>query len=187
MIEKHIAYNIKNDKSFNAVYYSHPVPSFESLTFMSFIFDKIYFPGVYIPNSGIDEKETIKEIERIRQNGFRGIDDPSIFNSMIFALHNKYLSDICVFTGEFGNLGVLEKGASDLTKELEELVYGSPPSNFTPTPVMGFSKGLPGDEKASVNGPSWISYPANALIFAIQKGMPLINDNPMMPIPSLGW
>jgi hypothetical protein len=185
-MEINTIHNSRNEDSFDAVYYSHPVPSFDSLTFMSLVFDKIYFPGVYIPNSGVDEKETIKEIERIKNIGFSKIDDISFYNSMIFAIHNKYMEDICVFTGEFGCMGILEEGANELTQELEELLYGPPPPNFTPTPVMGFAKGLPGDEKASVNGPSWISYPANALIFATRNGLPLINDNPMMPIPSLG-
>lgn len=51
---------------------------------------------------------------------------------------------------------------------------------------MGFAKGLPGDEEAGVNGPSWISYPANALVFSLKHGVPLINDNPTLPVPALG-
>jgi len=43
--------------SFDVVYYPHQVPSFETLTLLSLVFDKIFFPGVYIPVEGIDEDD----------------------------------------------------------------------------------------------------------------------------------
>lgn len=175
------------NSGFEAVYYSQPVPSsLETLTVLSFIFDKIYFPGVYMPKSGIDEVEARKEIERIRSLGVRDIEDAQLINCMVFALHNKYLKDFCVFTGEFGWCGILEEGTKELTMLLEELIFGPPPPGFTPTPPMGFAKGLPGEKEAGVNGPSWISYPANALIYSVKNELLLLNDNPMLPVPALG-
>jgi len=173
--------------SFDAIYYSGPVPSsFETLTILSFIFDKIYFPGVYIPNTGIDEVETKKEIDRIKSLGVRSIERTQLVNCMTFSLHNKYLKDFCIFTGKFGRAGILEDGAKDMTMFLEELVFGPPPPNFTPTPCMGFAIGLPGNKEAAVNGPSWLSYPANALIYSMKNELPLVNDNPTLPVPALG-
>lgn len=176
------------DETFDAVYYSSPVPSsFEALTLLAFVFDRIVFPGVYIPSAGIDEVETKKEIERIKSLGApRGIEDIQLINCMIFALHNKHLKDFCIFTGKFGYMGILEDGAKKMTMILEELVFGPPPPDFIPTPPMGFAKGLPGDREAAVNGPSWLSYPANAFIYSVKNGLPLINDDPSMPIPALG-
>jgi len=69
---------------------------------------------------------------------------------------------------------------------LEELIFGPPPPGFTPTPPMGFAKGLPGEKEAGVNGPSWISYPANALVYSVKNELLLLNDNPMLPVPALG-
>jgi len=173
--------------TFDAVYYSSQVPSsYQTLTILSLVFDKIYFPGVYIPSSGIDEIGTLKEIERIKTIGIRNIEDKQLINCMIFSLHNKYLKDFCIFTGQFGHCGILEDGAQEMTMKLEELIYGPPPPNFTPTPTLGFAKGLPGDREAAVNGPSWLSYPANALIYSVKNDLPLINDNPTLPVPGLG-
>jgi hypothetical protein len=175
-----------DDNSFDVVYYTQPVPPFETLTFLSLIFDKVIFPGVHIPFEGVDEKETVKEIDRLKKLGIDSQDDVHIINCMVYALHGKYLKEFCLFTGEFGYAGILEDGANKLTMQLEEMVYGPPPPNFHPVPPMGFAKGLPGNDKLSVNSPSWISYPANAFIYASKKGLPLINDNPRMPMLSLG-
>ncbi|MBA4336411.1 hypothetical protein C0416_01370 [bacterium] len=175
------------DEKFEAVYYTQPVPSsLATLTILGLVFDKIYFPGMYIPSEGIDEKELKKEIERIKNLGRRDIETVQLVNSMIFALNNKHLKDFCVFTGKPGNMGILEDGAKELTMELEKLIYGPPPPGFTPTPVGGFAKELPGDSGAAVNGPSWLTYPANALIYSEKRNLPLINDNPNMPVPGLG-
>lgn len=172
---------------FEAVYYSAQVPdSYESLTLLSLIFDKIYFPGVYIPLSGVDEVETIKEIERIRSLDKQDFESTQILNCMIYALNMKYLSDFCVFTGKPGTAGILERGASELAYGLEELIFGPPPAGFTPTLTTGFAKGLPGDKTASINGPGWIAYPANAIMFAINNDVMIVNDNPTLPFPSIG-
>jgi hypothetical protein len=51
-----------------------------------------------------------------------------------------------------------------------------------------FAKGLPGDDarSASINGPSWIAYPANALFYASRNGCVILNDNPTLPVPGVG-
>lgn len=174
-------------ESLDVVYYSQAVPSsFYSLTLLALVFDKVYFPGVYIPEGGVDEKGVIEELKRLRQLGFSDPNHILMYNCTAFSMYQKYLKDICVFTGAYGCAGTLENGAEKLTYELESLVYGPPQEGFYPTPAMGFSKGLPGDEKSSINGPSWLSYPANALIYSMKNQIPLINDNPNMPVPALG-
>lgn len=47
---------------FEVVYYSAPVPnSLAALTMLSFVFDRIHFPGVYVPPVGmIDLAENSK-------------------------------------------------------------------------------------------------------------------------------
>lgn len=69
---------------------------------------------------------------------------------MVFALHYKFLREFCVFTGKFGQCGTLEEGANEITMLLEKIIFGPPPPNFTPTPPMGFAKGLPGDKEAGL-------------------------------------
>ncbi len=170
-----------------AVYYSQQVPwHYAPLTFLSLVFDKIYFPGVYLPENGYDEKELIKEIDRIRSIKPSKVDDIRMINCMILTLELKHISDFCVFTGEKNQpFGKLEDGANELTWALEELIYGPPPPNFHPIIETGFTKGLPGGEEA-IHAPGWITYPANALIYSAKNNIPLVNDVPSLPVPALG-
>jgi len=177
--------------SFDAVYYAQQVPaSAEVLTFLSFLFDRVYFPGVYMPDVQLDEMALTREIERIQRLRLsRTIEDYQMLQCMSFANHVKHIRDFCIFTGLPGTAGMLEQGAQDLTMQLEQLVFGPPGPDFFPTPSLGFNRGLPGatkhDFRAQVNAPSWLSYPANALVFAGKHGLPLINDNPSLPVPGL--
>jgi hypothetical protein len=48
-----------------AVYYSAPIPrDLATLTVLGTVFDKVYFPGVYLPKDGFDEAALDREIER---------------------------------------------------------------------------------------------------------------------------
>jgi hypothetical protein len=50
-----------------AVYLSAPIPrNLAVLTAMGAIFDKVYFPGVYLPKEGFDVGELDKEITRLK-------------------------------------------------------------------------------------------------------------------------
>lgn len=173
--------------SFDIVYYSQPVPpSLKVLTFLSCLFDKIHFPGVFIPDDGFDPEGTRKEIDRLSKLRIRAFDDAQCINIMIYALHKKHLKDFCVFTGKDHYMPMLEEGAEELMHYLGELIYGPFPSDFTPVYNTRFVKGLPGDGNTAVSAPSAISYPANAFIYSINHGIPLLNDDPGLPVPALG-
>jgi len=129
-----------------AVYYSAPAPtSLRALTLLGLVFDRLIFPGVYIPDGGIDIEETAKAFERIRAlPGRRDLDTVHMLSLMVLALNAKHLKDFCTFTGHWGSLGVVEPGAEQLAHELELAIYGPPPENFFPSFSAGFSKGLSG-------------------------------------------
>ncbi|MGO8802256.1 hypothetical protein [Candidatus Binatus sp.] len=172
---------------FEAVYYPNPVPdSLASLTILALVFDRLYFPGVYIPEAGVDLAATRSEIERIRHLGRAKPDDVLLLNAMEWVIHAAPLRDFLVFTGKYGYLGTLERGAEELARELEILIFGVPPPNFIPLITSGYSKSLPGDPGASVNFPSWLTYPASALIYSAKHDLVLVNDKPEMPVPALG-
>jgi hypothetical protein len=145
---------------------------------------------VYLPDVELDEAAVRTEIQRIISLGVRSMEDRQMLECMNFALHAKYVRDFCVFTGKAGSAGIFEQGSKELTMQLEELVFGPPPPGFFPSPTLGFNKGLAGkhgtDFRAQVNAPAWLTYPANALVFAAQNGLPVINDNPNLPVPGLG-
>lgn len=173
--------------SFDAIYYSGPSPSsLHSLTMLGLVFDRLIFPGVFVPSEGVDEAETQKEIDRVAKLGPLSMDTAHMLNLMTIALNARYLSDFCVFPGKYGYPGVLESGAEELARELELQIYGPPPEGFTPTISLGFAKRVPGTSPMSVNGPSWIAYPANALLYASHNQMLLVNDNPRLPVPAVG-
>lgn len=50
----------------DAVYLTAPVPrNLAVLTVLGAVFDKVYFPGVYLPKDGYDPAELDKEIARL--------------------------------------------------------------------------------------------------------------------------
>jgi len=57
---------IEENLKLEAVYYPHVIPSgVESLTLMGLVFDRIHFPGVYIPKDGYDPKFRTPDLWRI--------------------------------------------------------------------------------------------------------------------------
>jgi len=185
-----------NNNEFSCVYYPQQYPrSFRSLTILALVFDKVYFPGVWIPNKPVDREAVQTEIDRIinvlkeKKPLRHTYDTQQMLGLMSFIGPGQTLRDICIFTGRSGYAGTLEEGTEELTMVLEKMVYGPPPPSFTPTPSMGFAKGLPGENTAdnSVNAPSWLSYPANAVIFSQKYSIPLLNDCPELPVPCVPY
>lgn len=166
---------------FEAIYYAGPAPSsMTALAVLGLVFDRVIFPGVYLPFEGVDVEETRKELERIKGLGPRTADDFHLLNLLTCVVNAKYLRDFCVFTGDVK--GEMEEGTEQLAHALEELYFGPPPENFYPSVPLSFSKGLPGDQqKAFIAGPSWLTYPANAVLYGARHGTLLVNDNPSLP------
>lgn len=171
---------------FEAVFYSEPVPSsLRTLAVLALVFDRVHFPGVYIADD-IDAEATAREQERIVGLGLRRRHSTTeMLNCMTYALNRQHVADFCVFNGKFGYLGVLEDGTDDLVRDFEEAIYGPPAQGFEPSYRMGFAKGLPGSDDAGVNGPSWLAYPPNALLYAARHGLTLLNDDPDLPVLGL--
>jgi hypothetical protein len=59
----------------------------------------------------------------------------------------------------------------------------APRPNFIPTFAPGHNKGLPRDK--SIDYPGTFYYQANALLYAGQHGIPLLNDDPHFPVPTV--
>jgi hypothetical protein len=172
-----------SEDSLDVVFYSSPVPrSLRTLAILALVFDKVHFPGVYIPEQ-IDDKETARQVAKWSSDAstLRSI-RPEAYNCIVYALHRKFLGDFCLFGGKVGYAGTLEPDAEQLVRSFEEAIYGPPPENFFPAYDMGFAMAVPGSGSASVNGPSWLSYPPNALLFASRRGLVIVNDDPSLPV-----
>lgn len=175
-------------ESLDAVYYSQQVPnSPASLTALGMVFDRIYFPGVYIPSVDLDREAVVSEIKRIQTAVKRpSIADVQLLQCMGFSLHKKHLEDFCIFTASPSDtFGRIEKETPDVAARLEEMIYGPPEPGFTPSFESGHAVGMPGNKMEAIRYPGWLYYPANALVFAAKNNLPLVNDNPNLPVPGL--
>src|SRR5215467_3069789 len=85
-----------------AVYLSAPIPRNRAvLTAMGAIFDKIYFPGVYLPKDGFDLGELDKEIARLEAlPTAQGYDARLLIGILNLTKHAKTLAGFCEFTGD---------------------------------------------------------------------------------------
>ncbi|MBU0999731.1 hypothetical protein KKG24_05560 [Patescibacteria group bacterium] len=176
---------IQLQNNFEVVYYSFPVPTNPyTITLLGILFDKIILPGIYLP-SGQDKKSIKERLEFLIEH-YDPQDSLSAQREMIgtlnFILQYSDLLGIFKPTGKAGYMGVLEPETEPVVKRLEEIIYGPPPPNFTPTSNMGFNQEAGEDQ---INGPSWISYPANALVFAKKNNLPLLSDSTFLPIPNI--
>ena len=174
--------------SLEAVYYGSPIPrGMASLTLLGLVFDRIHFPNVHLPSTGYDIDAVVTEAERIERLGLRDYNSVLLVGALRALPHVGHLNEFCVFSGHPGQVfgGVDDKETGQLVKALDEEIFGPPKDGFIPMFEIGSHKGLPGGE-ATLDYPGVLHYPANALLYAAKKGIPLVNDNPSLPVPALG-
>lgn len=169
-----------------AVYYSAPIPSSKaSLTALALVFDRIYFPNVYLPLDGYDPGEVRKEADRIEALRFNDL-DTAITVGTLRALPNlPHLQTFCSFTGHKGQMfgGDLTR-AKELRDRLNEALFGPYPQGVEPTFMTGSHKGLPGG--GYIDHPDPLNYMANAVLYSAEKGLPLVNDSNLPVVPMDG-
>lgn len=172
--------------SLEVVYYAGPIPSGPAaLTLMGLVFDKIHFPNVYLPAEGYDIDEVKKEAQRIADLGRRDYNTAVLVSAMRFLPLARELKESCYFSGHDGQVfGNVDNGANELVKVLDEQIFGPPQPNFYPIHETGHHKALPGGEQY-IDYPGSLHYPANAIVYASANGIPLLNDNPGLPVPAL--
>ena len=92
-----------------------------------------------------------------------------------------------MFSGEPSQIfgGVNDQELGQLVKALNEEIFGPPKQGFIPVFESGSHKGLPGGD-ATLDYPGMLHYPANAIVYSARMGIPLVNDNPSLPVPGLG-
>lgn len=97
-----------------AVYYAAPIPrDLATLTVLGAVFDKVYFPGVYLPKDGFDEAALDREIARLEAlpDARTDYDTALLIGVLKLAKHTRTLDGFCVFTntrdraGEPGRTG----------------------------------------------------------------------------------
>jgi hypothetical protein len=138
-----------------AVYLSAPIPrNLAVLTAMGAIFDKVYFPGVYLPKEGFDVGELDKEITRLEALP-QDYDRQLLLGILGLTKHAKALAEFCEFTADPDDVfGTKSEPPQQLVRAIFEAIHGPPREGFTPMFDSGHSKGLPGGDEA-------VHYPGN--------------------------
>jgi hypothetical protein len=172
-----------------AIYLSAPIPrNFAVLTAMGAIFDKVHFPGVYLPQDGFDIQELDKEITRLNAlpRDARG-NRPLLLGVLNLTKHAKTLAGFCEFTAADPNDVLDDKSQppEHLVRAIYDAIHGPPRPGFTPGPFhWGHAKALPGGDE-QVRYPSTYNYLARAIIHSGKTGIPLLNDSPYLKLPGM--
>jgi hypothetical protein len=168
-----------------AVYLSAPIPrNLAVLTAMGAIFDKVYFPGVYLPKEGFDVGELDKEITRLKALP-QDYDRQLLLGILGLTKHAKTLAGFCEFTADPDDVfGTKSEPPQQLVRAIYDAIHGPPREGFTPMFDSGHSKGLPGGDE-TVNYPGNHHYLARAIIHSGKTGIPLLNDIPGLKLPGM--
>jgi hypothetical protein len=168
--------------SFETVYYSAPMPRDPAtLTILGAVFDKVYFPGVYLPKGGYDQAEWDREIKRIEELPPGGMGDREVMLAMMrFARHSKTLDGFCEFTAQ--RCGPLH-GENVPNEALEDFYFAwhGRPKDPTWRPIFstGYTKGIPGSDEFILY-PGEYHYLFHAVGEAQRRGISVLNDRPAM-------
>lgn len=168
------------------VYYPRATPfSHQALTFLGLAFEKVHFPGVYIPPGDFDRAKLKNALDQVRQDPKgKPPDYARVMNAMIFALHHQELRDFCVFSeNPIGLDSEAEQKARLLALDIVRANGGFVPTSIGPKVVPWTEIHL---ENGVMRFPSALEYPANALLYATAKGIPVVNDDPRLPVLSAG-
>lgn len=171
-----------------AVYYGSPIPRGKAqLTALALVFDRIHFPNVELPHEGVDFEAVEHEARRIEGYGHRDHDTLLLVGMLRILAHVADLREFCTFTGDFNSIFAADESsqAHALVAALEEKLWGPRPGDFIPAYQPAFHKAIPADRPASLNYASPLFYPAKAMIYSAERGLPLVNDSGL-PVPALG-
>lgn len=171
-----------------AVYYAAPIPrSLATLTVLGAVFDKVYFPGVYLPKGGFDEVALDQEIQRLEAlpDAQTGYETALLIGVLKMAKHARTLEGFCVFTNTRDDpFKASESIPAKMVADIADAIHGPPPKGFIPTFSTNNHKGLPGGNE-HVTYPGNYHYLAGAIIESAKRGVPLLNDQPGLPIPGI--
>src|SRR5688572_26186615 len=107
--------------SVDAVYYPAQVPqSLASLTMLACVFDRVYFPGVHLPDT-FDEVKAHDVLRRLTARQPRDYEDFLRTKCYAFLVTaHKHVADWCIFTGTDEDVtGAIEPGTDEVAKALE--------------------------------------------------------------------
>jgi hypothetical protein len=169
-----------------AVYLSAPIPrNLAVLTVLGAVFDKVYFPGVYMPTSGFDQRAVDKEIARLEALNDDRYDTQLLIGAMKLVRYATLLEGFCEFTADPDDV-FLQKDPvpEELVKAVYESIHGPPRPGFIPMMSTCSAKGLDGGAETLIY-PGDYHYIARAIIHSGRTGVPILNDTPDLKVPGI--
>jgi hypothetical protein len=131
-----------------AVYYSAPIPrDLATLTVLGTVFDKVYFPGVYLPKDGFDEAALDREIERLEAlpDARTNYDTALLIGVLKMAKFARTLDGFCVFTNTREDpFKASNSIPAKMVTDISNAIHGPLPKGVIPTVSTNNHKGLPG-------------------------------------------
>ena len=180
MIEE---FNLDETLQLEAVYYSAPMPrSLSVLVAMGLVFDKVHFPGVYLPKGDYDRVGWKSETKRIADLKLKDSESQLLLAMMNFTETAEMMGGfLCYDKGRDDPLDAYDVD-SKLVGQMQEALLGPPSNDFIPLIQTWHHKAVEGSkEHLTYRGD--IHYQAGALRVASDAGIPLICDVPGLPIP----
>lgn len=163
------------------IYYSHIVPRDTAiLTLLGLVFDKVHFPGAYLPATGFDVSHLDNEIVRLESLP-PDYDTAQLIGILKFLKHVPTLQGFCEFLPNTSGIFSDNRFSGDAILQMHDTIYGRPRPDWTPMMSSGHTKALPGgDECIAYRGE--FHQLANAIYESARTGIPLVNDVPGLPM-----
>jgi hypothetical protein len=175
--------NLDSSLQLEAVYYTAPMPRTHSiLVALGLVFDRIHLPGTYFPQGDYDRQAWQKEIDRIADVGANSMDAQSLLALMRFTNIVDRMPGFFAFNRMRDDSLDKFSENNELVDRIYEEMWGAPNDQFTPVFSPWHHKSV-SDSKEHLTYPGAYYYQAGALQTAGQLGLPLISDEPRIPIP----
>jgi hypothetical protein len=179
---------IDDTLALEAVYYAAPIPrDLATLTVLGAVFDKVHFPGVHLPKDGFDEAALDREIARIEAlpNARTDYDTALLIDLLKLAKHARTLEGFCVFSNtDEDPFKASNSIPAKMVADISDAIHGPPPNDVIPIFSTNHHKELPGGHE-HVTYPGNYHYLAGAILESARLGVPLLNDQPWLPIPGI--
>lgn len=175
-----------NIDQLECVYYPAHIPNNSAvLSILCLVFDRIHFPGTYLPKGDYDRELLRHEIDRLKALNPKTYETDILIGTLSFLECRLPLDGILVYPSTSGSIfgeKLSDKG------ELARAIYNAnypPRPNFEPMIGGSCSKALPGSDE-SIEYKELFSYQANAIKYAANNDLPLLDDGTGLKFPFQG-
>jgi len=154
-----------------------------ALVALGLVFDRVHFPGVYLPQGDYDRDLWQREIARITELNLQDYDTQVLLAMMRFAeTAERMRGFLCYDKTARNSLEEYDTDNSFVT-QLQEALCGPPRPDFFPIFKGWHHKAVPGSSSEHLTYRGDTYYQAGAIQTAGERGIFLVNDLPSLPIP----